>query len=100
MGRHFYSHYQFKTPCSIETPLQRKLGNGKELVFADPEKLIDFLTNSEEDDTMWTDSEDLKVIADACQISIKIVTVGRSKDSTLIVHSWWICPEESLKGSA
>ena len=45
MAKHWYSRYQYITQCSQKHPFTRKLGNG-EIKYTDPEKLIDFLSNS------------------------------------------------------
>ena len=95
MGKHFYTHYENKTQCTVESPFIRKLGSGKKVIFADPEKLIDFLINDEQADTMWVDSEDLAVIADMFQINIKIITIRKKKHSKPVQVNW-IYPEKSL----
>ena len=58
------------TPCSIDHPYSRKLKGGT-VEFTDPEKLLKFLKCSEEASYMWTDSEDLTVIADMFQVKVK-----------------------------
>ena len=73
----------------------RKVGGGGEIRFTDPEKLINYLKHSEEAAYIWSDSEDLSIIADIYQIKIKVITTKGKNDKNPIVN--WIFPEESLK---
>ena len=47
---------------------------------------------------MWSDSEDLAVVADMYQIKIKIITFNGPTDKHPIEH--WIFPDETLKEHA
>ena len=89
---HWHRRYQDITPCTPEFPYTRKL-RGKQITFTDPDKLIDFLNNVKEAAYMWTDSDDLAIIADMYQIRIKIITIGRSNNIPTVN---WIYPEEKM----
>ena len=91
-AKHWYKRYCLITQCSSEHPFVRKLGKG-EIRFTDPEELIKYLDSSEEASGMWSDSEDLSVIADMYQVRIKIITTDVDMDPTVS----WIHPDESLK---
>ena len=71
-AKHWHIRYKFIRQCSKKHPFERKLGKGK-ISYTDPELLRDFLTNSVRAAYMWTDSEDLAVIADMYQVKIKVV---------------------------
>ena len=66
MGRHWQLRYKYITNCSKETPFVRKLRGG-EVKFTDPLELVKYLIESEEASYMWTDCEDLSVLADMYQ---------------------------------
>ena len=63
MAKHWDSHYQYKTQCTKESPFERKLDN-RVISFINPEELKKYLINSEEASYLWSNSEDLAVIAD------------------------------------
>ena len=94
MAKHFETKYSLLTNCSPETPYKRRVGLDKEISFHDKDDLCDYLKNSEESDLVWCDSEDLAVLSDMYQMSIKVITVGRSdgKITTNIIH-----PDEDMK---
>ena len=94
MARHWDKHYQYKSQCSEDSPFIRKMGN-KTISFTNTKELKHFLMNSEEAAYMWSDSEDLAVIADMYQIKIKVITSKGADDKNPIVH--WINPEMELK---
>ena len=94
MAKHWHSRYKYITQCSKKHPFERKLGKGK-ISYTDPELLIDFLTNSVRAAYMWTDSEDLAVIADMYQVKIKVITSRGPDDANPTVN--YIDPEPSLK---
>ena len=96
-AKHFYKKYQYKTPCSVETPFRRKVGS-KMVVFDDPEKLINWLKSSNEAIYMWSDSEDLVIIADMYQMCIKIITSRGENDEKPTVN--WIYPDKDLEEEA
>ena len=98
MAKHWNKKYRFKTQCSKDDPFVRKLGGGGEVSFTDPEKLIDYLENSEEAVYMWTDSEDLAVVSDMYQVKIKIITTEGENDKNPTVN--WISPDKELKEQA
>ena len=92
---HWHDRYKYITQCSEGFPFVRKVGGGGEIRFTDPEKLINYLKHSEEAAYIWSDSEDLSIIADIYQIKIKVITTKGKNDKNPIVN--WIFPEESLK---
>ena len=92
---HWHDRYKYITQCSEGFPFVRKVGGGGEIRFTDPEKLINYLKHSEEAAYIWSDSEDLSIIADIYQIKIKVITTKGENDKNPIVN--WIFPEESLK---
>ena len=63
MAKHWDRQYKYLTQCSPETPFIRKV-KGRTVKFTDPAELIQYLNNSQDAVFMWTDSEDLKVLAD------------------------------------
>ena len=75
-ANHFYRKYQFITPCSSETPFIRNI-KGEIIEFSDPELLIEFLKTSDDAQYMWSDSEELAILADLYQMRIKIITTNR-----------------------
>ena len=95
MAKYWHKRYKYITKCSKDHPFVRKLGGGGEVRFDEPEKLIEYLKNSEEAALMWTDSEDLAVISDMYQIKIKIITTKGENDKHPVAN--WIHPSEELK---
>ena len=89
-ANHFYRKYQYITPCTQDTPFKRNI-NGKIFEFTDPEVLIEFLKTSDEAQYMWSDSEDLAILADMYQLRIKVVTTNREKPTVN-----WIYPDKNL----
>ena len=97
LARHWYSKYQYLTQCSPKHPFDRKcpkLESG-EVNYSDPKELIEFLKTSEEAAYMWTDSEDLAIVADMYQMKIKVITTKGSTDKNPTVN--WINPDPALK---
>ena len=92
--RHWYRKYQYITPCSEEYPFRRKIKDG-EIVFTDPEELLEFLKKSSDAAFMWSDSEDLAIIADMFQMRIKVITTKGLEDENPSVN--WIYPDVDLK---
>ena len=92
-ANHYYEKYQYITPCSLETPFRRNV-KGKIIEFTDSEELIKFLKTSEDASYMWSDSEDLAVIADMYQMRIKIVTTKGLSDTNPTEN--WIYPDKNL----
>ena len=97
MAEHWDSQYKYITKCSPETPFVRKV-KGHTVKFTDPAQLIKYLKNSQDAAFMWTDSEDLKVLADMYQVRIKVITTKGPEDENVTVN--WICPDESMKDFA
>ena len=93
-AKHFEKKYQFITPCTPETPFKRRVKNIT-VEFTNQEDLIHYLTTSDEAMYMWTDSEDLAVIADMYQIHIKIITTKGLDDKNPTVN--WVKPDKSLE---
>ena len=91
---HWHKKYKFKSQCSPGHPFERMIGEGK-VSFTDPEKLIAYLKNSCEAAYMWSDSEDLAIIADMYQLKIKVITTKGSDDENPTVN--WIHPDDTLK---
>ena len=89
--------YHNLTQCSPGHPFKRKV-KGKEEEFTDPEELIKYLKTSDDAMYMWSDSEDLKILADMYQIRIKIITTKGTHDENPTVN--WIDPDESLANDA
>ena len=73
MAKHWYKGYQHISQCSKDHPFVRKLGGG-EVKFEDPVKLIKYLSSSVKAESMWSDCEDIAVIADMYQVKIKVIT--------------------------
>ena len=94
MAEHWDKQYKYLTQCSPETPFIRKC-KGRQVKFTDPTELIKFLKNSHDTAFMWTDSEDLKVLADMYQVRIKVITTKGPDDKSVTVN--WIYPDESMK---
>ena len=94
MAKHWDSHYQYKTQCTEESPFERKLGN-RIISFTKPQELKEYLINSEEASYLWSDSEDLAVIADMFQINIKIITSKSDNDQKPTEN--WIFPDKEMK---
>ena len=63
--------------------------------YKDPEELIEFLRTSKKAAYMWSDSEDLSIIADMYQIRIKVITTKGSNDKN--PTTTWIYPHAELK---
>ena len=93
-ANHWYQRYQYISQCSPGHPFERKLGTGK-VKYEDPEELIDYLKTSSEAAYMWSDCEDLSIIADMYQINIKVITTKGPDDKNPTVA--WIYPDSELK---
>ena len=93
LAEHWYSRYQFITQCSPGHPFMRKLKNG-EVKFTDPKKLIEFLKDSVEASFMWSDSDDLAILADMQKLKLKIITTKGHDDKNPTVN--WIYPDTEL----
>ena len=94
MAEHWEKKYKYKTGCSKESPFIRNIGGGGNVVFTDSEKLIEYLTRSPEATFMWSDSEDLAIIADMFQVRIKVITTRGETDNNPTVN--WIFPDEEM----
>ena len=94
MAEHWDINYKYITNCTIETPFVRKLRGG-EAKFSDPQELIKYLKESKEASFMWTDCEDLMVLADMYQFRIKVITTKGATDKN--VQERWIVPDPKLK---
>ena len=91
---HWYDRYQYVTQCSEDHPFVRKLGGGGEANYTDPQELIKYLKHSEDAAYMWSDSEDLSIIADMYQIRIRVITTKGKMDNKPTVN--WIYPDATL----
>jgi stress-induced morphogen len=86
MADHWEIKYKYITKCSSETPFVRRL-NGRDEKYSDPVELLKFLRESEEAAYMWTDCEDLVVLADMYQINIKVITT-KGYDDKNVTENW------------
>ena len=93
--KHWSKKYQYKTQCSEATPFVRKVGGGSQVMFTDPNELLKYLENSLEAGYMWTDCEDLIVISDMYQVTIKVITTKGLNDMSPRVNI--IKPDEEMK---
>ena len=94
--KHWNRKYKLKTQCSPESPFVRKIGNkGEKISFTDSNKLFEYLVNADEADYMWTDCDDLIVLADMYQVKIKVITTKGENDENPSVN--WIHPDEEMK---
>jgi hypothetical protein len=91
VAKHWNVRYRFITQCSPKHPFERKL-KGDKISYEDPEELIEYLMNSEEASMMWTDSEDLAILADMYQFRIKVITSKGEADKNPTIN--WIYPDE------
>ena len=92
---HWFDKYQYITQCSEDDPFIRKLGGGGEIKFTDPEELVKYFKSSKASSYIWSDSEDLAIIADMYQIKIKVITTKGIMDKNPSVN--WIYPDVDLK---
>ena len=93
-AKHWHTRYQYISQWSEGHPYIRKLKDGH-IRHTNPEELIQFLTHSYEAAFMWSDSEDLSIIADMYQIRIKVITTKGLDDPNPSVN--WIYPCSDLK---
>ena len=92
---HWYDKYQYKTQCSVDDPFIHKLGGGGQIKFTEPVELIEYFKSSESSLYIWSDSEDLAILADMYQIKIKVITTKGIMDKNPSVN--WIYPDVDLK---
>ena len=92
---HWYDKYQYITQCSEDDPFIRKLGGGGEIRFTDPAELLKYFKSLKASSYIWSDSEDLAIIADMYQINIKVITTKGIMDKNPSVN--WIRPDNNLK---
>ena len=92
---HWDKKYKHKTQCSEESPFVRKIGSGKTISFTNHQELFDYLKSAEDADYMWTECEDLIVVADMYQVNIKVITIRGEKDENPTVQ--WIYPDKDMK---
>ena len=95
MVKHWERKYKYKTQCSEGHPFRRKLASFEEISFTDSSKLLEFLEKSEDAAYMWTDSEDLIVVADMYQVNIKVISTRGESDKNPTVN--WISPDQEMK---
>ena len=95
MVKHWERKYKNKTQCSQGHPFKRRLANFEEVSFTDSIKLLEFLEKSEDAAYMWTDSEDLIVVADMYQLKIQVISTTGENDKNPRVY--WILPDEEMK---
>ena len=93
--KHWHRKYKLKTQCTVESPFIRRIGNRGKISFTDPDKLFEYLKETDEAAFMWTDCEDLIVVADMFQVKIKIITTKGENDENPSVN--WIYPDEEMK---
>ena len=92
--KHWQRRYRLISQCSKGHPFRRQVKSG-EVKFTDPNELLEYLQFNKEADFMWSDSEDLAIIADMFQINIKVITTKGPQDENPTVN--WIYADESLK---
>ena len=93
--KHWNRKYKFKTQCSVESPFIRKIGQGGEISFTDPGKLFNYLKNDPMAGYMWTECEDLIIVADMFQVKIKVIrTKGDTDDKPFVAV---FNPDEDMK---
>ena len=97
MAKHWSVRYKYITQCSPDHPFERRHRDGK-ISYTDPEELLKFLTTSKKSAYMWSDSEDLAIISDMYQITIKVITTKGKDDENPTVN--WITPDTTLKDFA
>ena len=97
MAKHWNVRYRYITQCSPDHLFERRHRDGG-ISFEDPEELLKFLTKSKKDAYMWTNSEDLAIILDMYQVTIKIITTKGKDDKNPTVY--WISPDSKLKDFA
>ena len=96
--KHWDKKYKFKTQCSVESPFVRRIGLGGEISFTDPEKLFSYLKNDVNAEFMWTECEDLIIVADMFQVKIKVIkTKGESDENPFVA---WFEPDIEMKAFA
>ena len=94
MAKHWNLRYKFITQCSPGHPFRRRL-RGDYVSFTDSKKLLRYLKNSENASFMWSDSEDLAIIADMYQLQIKVITTKGKDDQNPTIN--YITPELKMK---
>ena len=93
--KHWDQKYKFKTQCTVDSPFVRRVGNRGTVTFTDPKELFEYLQKADEADYMWTDCEDLIVVADMFQVKIKIITTKGENDKHPSEN--WIYPDEEMR---
>ena len=92
---HWEEKYKSITNCSTDKPYIRK-SKGGEVKFTDPAELLKFLRKkSDKGAYMWTECEDLVVLSDMYQLSIKIITMKGESDKNPSVNS--INPDKEME---
>ena len=102
MNQFFVKHWRLKykslSPCSEDDPFERMTKYGP-VRYTDPEELFKFLLSDDQKASyMWTDGEDLVVIADMYQVNIKIVTMKSTSDIKPTVN--WVYADKSMEDFA
>ena len=92
---HWFDKYQYVTQCSEDDPFVRKIGGGGKITFTDPVELVKYFKSPDAASYIWSDSEDLAVIADMYRINIKVITTKGSMDNSPTVN--WIRPDVNLE---
>ena len=95
MAKHWNTRYRYITQCSPDHPFVRKHKDG-DVSYDDPVLLLEFLTSSSKKALyMWSNSEDLAIISDMYQITIKIISTKGREDKNPNVY--WIHPDQEMK---
>ena len=94
--KHYYRRFQNLCPVSKKNPFSRKTRDGS-VTYTDVKELFKYLLDSKDDTLyMWSEGVDLNVIADMYQVTIKVITTGRtSGDKKPTVN--YVYPDESMK---
>ena len=89
------SYYINKGYCaSINIPFERKIGNGPCVKFHDNDALYNWLDTSKKAIFMWSNSEDLLVIANMYKVDIKVITLFDDEKKRPSVN--WIYPDKIM----
>ena len=92
---HWDRKYKLKTQCTVDSPYVRRIGSKGNVVFTNPEDLFEFIKNADDSEYMWTDCEDLVVVADMFQVKIKVITMKGENDENPTEN--WIYPDDQMK---
>ena len=84
--------------ADVDSPFERKIGNGPDIKFHENGALYEWLDNSTEALFMWSDSVDLLVIANMYKVDIKVITVFNDSKRNPTIN--WIYPDTVMARQA